>query len=56
MNIIITRFEMIGKKLNKLPYYFYDDVEDKLICNDEKISYLEKYVLDQLVLRVSSDK
>ncbi len=26
MNIIITRFEMIGKKLNKLPYYFYDDV------------------------------
>ncbi|OCR95972.1 fusaric acid resistance protein [Campylobacter fetus subsp. testudinum] len=40
INIIITRFEMIGKKLNKLPYYFYDNVEDKLICNDEKIRYL----------------
>lgn len=47
MNIIITRFEMIGKKLNKLPYYFYDDVEDKLICNDEKISYLLKIIAEK---------
>ncbi|ANE35615.1 integral membrane protein, YccS/YhfK family [Campylobacter iguaniorum] len=40
IKIISTRFEMIEKKLNKLPYYFYDSVEDKLMCHDKTITYL----------------
>lgn len=40
VNIIITQFEMIDKKIHKLPYYFYESFDDKLMCEDEKIKYL----------------
>ncbi|CUU81516.1 FUSC family protein [Campylobacter hyointestinalis] len=47
INIIKTRFEMIEKKVNKLPYYFYDTLDDKVISEDKKIIYLIKLIADR---------
>ena len=40
INIISTRFEMIEKRVNKLPYYFYDNMEDRILSQDSKIRFL----------------
>ncbi|WP_086241021.1 FUSC family protein [Campylobacter devanensis] len=40
INIISTRFEMIEKRVNKLPYYFYDNMEDRILSQDIKIKFL----------------
>jgi uncharacterized membrane protein YccC len=40
INIIATRFEMIEKRVNKLPYYFYDNMEDRILSQDIKIKFL----------------
>ena len=40
INIISTRFEMIQKRVNKLPYYFYDNMEDRILSQDIKIKFL----------------
>ncbi|MBZ7985996.1 FUSC family protein [Campylobacter sp. Cr9] len=37
--ILITRFKMMDNISNDLPYYFYDEVEDKILSNDERIRY-----------------
>ena len=37
-------FELIGESLksavNKLPYYFYDNMEDRILSQDIKIKFL----------------
>ena len=40
INIISTRFEMIEKRVNKLPYYFYDNMEGRILSQDIKIKFL----------------
>ncbi|WP_086280585.1 FUSC family protein [Campylobacter devanensis] len=40
INIISTRFEMIEKRVNKLPYYFYENMEDRILSQDSKIRFL----------------
>ncbi|ARQ98806.1 FlhB domain-containing protein [Campylobacter devanensis] len=40
INMISTRFEMIEKRVNKLPYYFYDNMEDRILSQDIKIKFL----------------
>jgi len=40
INIISTRFEMIEKRVNKLPYYFYDNMEDRILSQDKQIKFL----------------
>ncbi|WP_086234690.1 FUSC family protein [Campylobacter devanensis] len=40
INIISTRFEMIEKRVNKLPYYSYDNMEDRILSQDIKIKFL----------------
>ncbi len=45
--IIITRFEMIKKKIDKLPNYFYDDLEDKWFSKDEKLLYILRRIANE---------
>ncbi|MCR8679449.1 MULTISPECIES: FUSC family protein [Campylobacter] len=40
INIISTRFEMIEKRVDKLPYYFYDNMESRILSQDKKIRFL----------------
>lgn len=39
IGILITRFKMMENISNDLPYYFYDEVADKILSNDERIKY-----------------
>ncbi|WP_167368922.1 MULTISPECIES: hypothetical protein [Campylobacter] len=31
---------MIEKRVNKLPYYFYENMEDRILSQDSKIRFL----------------
>ena len=31
---------MIEKRVNKLPYYFYDNMEDRILSQDKQIKFL----------------
>lgn len=44
IGILITRFKMIENINNDLPYYFYDEIEDKLLSQDIKIRYFIKQI------------
>lgn len=44
IKILITRFEMLRKASDDLPFYFYEDVSDKFLSTDSKI----KYFLEQI--------
>lgn len=44
IGILITRFKMIENINNDLPYYFYDEIEDKLLSQDVKIRYFIKQI------------
>ena len=35
-----TRDEKIEKRVNKLPYYFYDNMEDRILSQDKQIKFL----------------
>lgn len=39
INILLTRFKMMENVSNDLPYYFYDEVSDKILTQDSKIRY-----------------
>lgn len=44
IKILITRFEMLNKASDNLPFYFYKEVSDKFLSTDNKI----KYFLEQI--------
>ncbi len=39
ITILITRFKMMENISNDLPFYFYEQVNDKILTNDDKIKY-----------------
>ena len=39
IGILITRFKMMENIDDDLPYYFYDEVADKILSEDEKVKY-----------------
>ncbi len=53
VKIIAVRFEMIEKKLCALPYYFYDDVEARWLCRDERALFLLRKIaaLQEVVVK-----
>lgn len=54
IKIIAVRFEMIDKKLCALPYYFYDNLDERWLCKDSRAHFLLRQIasLQEKIIRL----
>ncbi|MBR8462703.1 FUSC family protein [Campylobacter sp. faydin G-140] len=45
LDILSSRFEMLSRKVDNLPYYFLQNAKDKLLCNDERVQKLSTSII-----------